>query len=104
MAPAWSAPPASAAAPSHGTSCAATCPLSTGIWIASTVLVLTVYPHHLLMDFEMPHWVLIAGQILSWCSGMPAALVTAFGMLTIVYRSGIHRDTACGLLFVGIFG
>jgi cytochrome c oxidase subunit 1 len=73
-------------------------------WIASTVMVLTAYPHHLLMDFVMPSWVLIAGQIISWCSGLPVALITAFGTLTIVYRSGIRWDTASGLLFAGMLG
>lgn len=71
-------------------------------WIASTIMVLTVYPHHLLMDFAMPSWVLVAGQILSWCSGLPVALITAFGTLTLVYRSGIRWDAASGLLFIGM--
>ena len=63
-------------------------------WVGSTVMVLTAYPHHLLMDFVMPTWILVAGQIISWCSGLPVALVTAFGTLTNVYRSGIRWDTA----------
>jgi len=71
-------------------------------WISSTVMVLIAYPHHLLMDFVMPTWVLILGQIISWCSGLPVALVTAFGTLTVVYRSGIKWDTASGLLFAGM--
>lgn len=73
-------------------------------WVSSTVMVLTAYPHHLLMDFVMPTWALVLGQIISWCSGLPVALVTAFGTLTVVYRSGIKWDTASGLLFVGVMG
>lgn len=73
-------------------------------WSSSTVMVLIAYPHHLLMDFATPHWVLVAGQIISWMSGLPVALVTAFGALTNVYRSGIRWDTASGLLFVGMAG
>jgi len=73
-------------------------------WMSSTVMVLIAYPHHLLMDFVMPTWVLITGQIISWCSGLPVALITAFGTLTVVYRSGIKWDTASGLLFVGMMG
>lgn len=42
-------------------------------------MVLTVYPHHLLMDFVMPTWALVAGQVISWLSGLPVLLVTAFG-------------------------
>ena len=73
-------------------------------WIGSTLMVLTAYPHHLLMDFVMPTWILIAGQIISWCSGLPVALITAFGALTNVYRSGIRWDTISGLLFAGVMG
>jgi cytochrome c oxidase subunit 1 len=73
-------------------------------WVASTVMVLTVYPHHLLMDFAMPTWAEIAGQIISWLSGLPVLLVTAFGALTVTHRSGIRWDVASGLLFVGVMG
>lgn len=73
-------------------------------WVLSTVMVLTVYPHHLLMDFAMPTWALVAGQIISWLSGLPVLLVTAFGALTNVYRSGIKWTVASGLVFVGVAG
>ncbi|WP_439924477.1 cbb3-type cytochrome c oxidase subunit I [Nitrobacter sp. JJSN] len=73
-------------------------------WVLSAVMVLAVYPHHLLMDFAMPTWVLIASQIISWVSGLPVLLVTAFGALTNVYRSGIKWTVAAGLVFVGVAG
>jgi cytochrome c oxidase subunit I len=73
-------------------------------WVLSTVMVLIVYPHHLFMDFVMPTWALIVGQIISWCSGLPVLFVTAFGTLTNIYRSGIRWDTASGLVFVGVAG
>jgi cytochrome c oxidase subunit I len=73
-------------------------------WVLSTVMVLIVYPHHLLMDFAMPKWALILGQIVSWLSGLPVLLVTAFGALTNVHRSGIKWDAAAGLVFLGVAG
>jgi cytochrome c oxidase subunit I len=73
-------------------------------WVLSTVFVLIVYPHHLLMDFAMPTWALIIGQIVSWLSGLPVLLVTAFGALTNVYRSGLRWNTAAGLVFIGAAG
>ncbi len=73
-------------------------------WVMSTLMVLTVYPHHLLMDFAMPTWALIAGQIISWLSGLPVLLVTAFGAMTNVYRSGLKWNVAAGLVFVGAAG
>lgn len=73
-------------------------------WTASTIMVVIVYPHHLLMDFVMPTWMLIMGQIISYTSGIPVLLVTAIGALTIVHRSGIKWDMASGLLFLSVFG
>jgi cytochrome c oxidase subunit 1 len=73
-------------------------------WVLSTLMVLTVYPHHLLMDFAMPTWALVAGQLISWLSGLPVLLVTAFGALTNVYRSGLKWNVAAGLVFVGVAG
>ena len=73
-------------------------------WTASTIMVMAVYPHHLLMDFVMPTWLLIVGQVLSYTSGFPILVVTAYGALTIVYRSGIKWDMASGLLFLSMFG
>ena len=73
-------------------------------WTASTLMVVIVYPHHLLMDFVMPTWMLIMGQIISYTSGIPVLLVTAIGTLALVYRSGIKWDMASGLLFLSIFG
>jgi cytochrome c oxidase subunit I len=73
-------------------------------WVLSIVLVLTVYTHHLLMDFAMPTWALVAGQIISWLSGLPVLLVTAFGALANVYRSGLKWTPAAALVFAGVAG
>jgi cytochrome c oxidase subunit 1 len=73
-------------------------------WTASTIMVLAVYPHHLLMDFVMPSWALIVGQVVSYLSGLPVLVVTMLGALANVYRSGIRWDMASGLLFFSVFG
>ena len=73
-------------------------------WTASTLMVMAVYPHHLLMDFVMPTWALVLGQIMSYTGGFPILVVTAFGALTIVHRSGIKWDMVSGLLFLSMFG
>src|SRR6516162_539944 len=73
-------------------------------WTASTILVLTAFPHHLLMDFVMPRWALVVGQIASYAAGLPVLVVTAYGALTLVYRSGIRWDAASSLLFLSLFG
>jgi cytochrome c oxidase subunit 1 len=73
-------------------------------WLAATLMVLAVYPHHLLMDFALPTWMAVMGQILSYGSGIPVLVVTAFGGLLLIYRSGIRWDAASSLLVLGLFG
>ena len=73
-------------------------------WTASTLLVLVVYPHHLLMDFAMPKWALVLAQVLSYASGLPVLVVTAFGALAIVHQSGIRWTAASALVFLSMFG
>jgi len=73
-------------------------------WTATLIMVLIVYPHHLLMDFAMPTWALVMGQIISYTSGLPVVAVTMIGTLGIVHRSGLRWDLASGLLFLSVFG
>jgi cytochrome c oxidase subunit I len=73
-------------------------------WAASTALVLIVFPHHLMMDFAMPRWALITGQIASYASGLPVFLVTAWGALTNIYRSGLRWRMPAMLVILSMFG
>lgn len=73
-------------------------------WNMSTFMTLLNYPHHLLMDFAYPKWFLIMGQIFSYINGLPVLVVTAFGAIMIVYRSGIRWDMASGMMFLSMFG
>ncbi|SEN92966.1 cytochrome c oxidase subunit 1 [Mesobacillus persicus] len=73
-------------------------------WNASTLFTLMIYTHHLLMDFAVPTWMLIIGQVFSYANGLPVMVVTAYGALMIVYRSGIKWDFASSLLFLAMFG
>src|SRR6185437_9502952 len=51
-----------------------------------------------------PTWTLVAGQVISWLSGLPVLLVTAFGTLTVVYRSGSRWTPAPAWVFLGVAG
>jgi cytochrome c oxidase subunit 1 len=73
-------------------------------WAASTVMVLIVFPHHLLMDFAMPRWAMITGQVVSYASGLPVFLVTAFGALHNIYRSGLRWRMPAMLVILSMFG
>lgn len=52
----------------------------------------------------MPKWMLIIGQVFSYLNGLPVLVVTAFGALMIVYRSGIEWDMASSFIFLSMFG
>jgi cytochrome c oxidase subunit 1 len=56
------------------------------------------------MDFAMPVWALVMGQIISYTSGLPVLVVTMIGTLAIVHRSGLRWDPVSGLLFLSVFG
>lgn len=73
-------------------------------WAATTAMVLIVYPHHLMMDYVMPHWMLVMGQIISYTSGLPVFVVTAYGALANVYRSGIRWSMPAKLAMLSMFG
>src|SRR5699024_4633740 len=73
-------------------------------WTMSTTFTLMVYPHHLFMDSVMPKWMLIMGQVLSYANGLPVLVITAYGALMIIYKSGIKWDMGSSLLFLAMFG
>ncbi|MBV6519909.1 MAG: hypothetical protein MNPFHGCM_00012 [Gemmatimonadaceae bacterium] len=73
-------------------------------WAASTLFVIVVYPHHLLMDFAQPRWLAVIGQMVSWGAGFPVFLVTVFGALTNLHRSGIRWTMPSRLLILSMFG
>ncbi len=73
-------------------------------WMGSTIMVLIIFPHHMLMDFAMPKWSMILGQVLSYTNSFPVLVVTGLGALAIVHRSGIRWDLVNSLLFLSMFG
>ncbi len=73
-------------------------------WTASTIMVMFIFPHHLLMDYAFPKWFLIMGHIIGYLNTFPILIVTGYGAMMIVYRSGIRWDMCSRLLFVSLFG
>ncbi|KAB2900010.1 MAG: cytochrome C oxidase subunit I [Dokdonella sp.] len=73
-------------------------------WAASCVFVIVVFPHHLLMDYAQPRWVAVTGQVVSYLAGFPVFLVTAWGALTNIHRSGMRWSTPSRLLILSMFG
>ncbi|MEO7068248.1 MAG: cbb3-type cytochrome c oxidase subunit I [Rhodanobacter sp.] len=73
-------------------------------WAASTVFVITVFPHHLLMDYAEPRWFAIMGQVVSYGAGFPVFLVTMYGALTNIYRSNMRWTMPARLMILSLFG
>jgi cytochrome c oxidase subunit 1 len=73
-------------------------------WAAATLIVMAVYPHHLLMDYVMPKWMVVTGQVLSYLSGLPVLFVTVYGALANIHRSGLKWDLPLRLLVFSLFG
>ena len=73
-------------------------------WAVVTLVVLAVYPHHILMDFVMPKWAAMLGQVLSYVSGIPVLLVTTWGLLANLHHSGVKWELPLRLLVFGVLG
>jgi cytochrome c oxidase subunit 1 len=73
-------------------------------WSATCLIVIVVYPHHLLMDFAQPLWMHIVGQVISYTSSLPVIAITLTATLGSVYRSNIKWDLTAGLLVLSVFG
>lgn len=73
-------------------------------WAVSCIFVIVVFPHHLLMDYAQPRWLAIMGQVVSWGAGFPVFLVTAYGVLTNIYRSGMRWKMPSRLMVLSVFG
>ena len=73
-------------------------------WAVSTLFVIIVFPHHLLMDYAQPRWAMIVGQIVSYGAGFPVFLVTMYGALTNIYRSGMRWTLPSRLMILSLFG
>ena len=73
-------------------------------WNAVLALVLFAFFHHLYMDFAQPLTVQFLGQIASYLSAVPATVVTIFGVMTQIYRSGMRWSFAPLALVFGVAG
>lgn len=73
-------------------------------WAVSTLFVIVVFPHHLLMDYAQPRWWTVVGQVVSWGAGFPVFLVTTYGVLTNLHRSNIRWTMPSKLMVLSLFG
>ena len=80
-----------------------TVPIVVG-WMATLVLVLTVYSHHLYMDAVQPRAMQYISSFGSFASAIPVAVVTIFTGMMLVWGSGYRWTLASRLLYLGFAG
>ncbi len=73
-------------------------------WGVALVLILTVYSHHLYMDFVQPQWAEVVSMISSYASVLPVAVITVFSMTMLVWGSAYRWTLASSLLYLGLAG
>jgi cytochrome c oxidase subunit 1 len=78
--------------------------LVAGAWNLVLLLVMFAYLHHLYMDFAQPEWLQVAGQVSSYLISVPAAAVTIFSTLALVYGARTEWKLPAVLLYLGVMG
>ena len=73
-------------------------------WGVALVLIVTVYSHHLYMDFVQPRWAEIVSEISSYASALPVAVITIYSMTMLVWGSRYRWTLASTLFYVGLAG
>jgi cytochrome c oxidase subunit 1 len=73
-------------------------------WNLVLLLVMFAYLHHLYMDFAQPQWLQVAGQVSSYLISVPAAVVTIFSTLALVYGANTRWKLPSVLLYLGVMG
>jgi cytochrome c oxidase subunit 1 len=78
--------------------------LVVGAWNLVLLLVMFAYLHHLYMDFAQPEWLQVTGQLSSYLISVPAAVVTIFSTLVLIYGSTMRWQLPSLMLFLGVMG
>src|SRR5207244_164788 len=73
-------------------------------WNLVLLLVLLPWPHHLYQDFAQPAFMPIAAEAVSFVVGIPSFLVTIFGALGRIHRSGMRWSVPMILVALGLWG
>jgi len=73
-------------------------------WNSVLLIVLLAYFHHLYMDFVQPGALQYIGQVASYAASLPAAIVTIFGALLLVYHAPMRWSLPAVLFFLGLLG
>ncbi len=73
-------------------------------WWGTLVFVIIAYFHHLYMDFVQWPAVQYIGEISSYLAAVPVVVVTVFGGLMLIHRSGMKWTLGSMFFFAGMVG
>jgi cytochrome c oxidase subunit 1 len=73
-------------------------------WWATLTFVIIAYFHHMYMDFAQAQSVQYIGEIASYLAAIPVVVVTVYGGVLLVHRSGMRWTLGSMFLFAGMIG
>jgi len=73
-------------------------------WWGTMTFILLNYSHHLYLDFVQPGPVQLLGVMASYLSAIPVAVVTVYGGLMLVWRSGMRWALGSIFMYAGLTG
>jgi cytochrome c oxidase subunit I len=73
-------------------------------WLATLVLLVTAYSHHLYMDFVQPEWAAVISMVSSSAAALPVGVVTIYTGTMLVWGSRYRWTLASTLLYLGFAG
>jgi cytochrome c oxidase subunit 1 len=73
-------------------------------WWGTLLFVMIAYFHHLYMDFAQMVWMQYVGEISSYLAAVPVVVVTIYGGVMLVHRSGMRWSLGSTFLYAGMIG
>jgi cytochrome c oxidase subunit 1 len=73
-------------------------------WWGSLTFVVFAYFHHLYMDFVQTNAFQYIGEIASYLAAIPVAVITVYGGVLLVHRSGMRWSMGAMFLYAGMIG
>lgn len=73
-------------------------------WWGSMLFLIIAYPHHLYMDFAQPVVIQYIGEIATYLSAIPVAVVTVYGMSLLIWRSKMKWALGSIFMYAGLTG
>ena len=81
-----------------------TSPQLAAAWWGTLLFVMIAYFHHLYLDFVQMRWMQYVGEIASYLAAIPVVVVTVYGGVMLVHRSGLRWSLGAMFLYAGMIG